>query len=113
MCKDQIIALYSTTSGVTGVGGIVPPKTSDWEISADLQGKKRQGKRGENLEEKKENCKREGGKLKMEGGKITKWEDFFFFLLVTFQKPLKFVWVYKNGNCLIFVLRPGVQHTLY
>ena len=40
-----------------------PPETSDQEISADLPGKKREGKRGENLEEKKENCNREGGKV--------------------------------------------------
>ena len=48
-----------------------PPETSDWEISADLQGKKRQGK--------KENRKREGGKLKMERGKVTKWGENIFF----------------------------------
>ena len=28
--------------------------------------------KGENEEEKKENCKKAGGKLKMEGGKVTK-----------------------------------------
>ena len=53
-----------TSSGVTGGGGGgggVPPETSDWEIFADVLGKKRQGKksekgwRGENWEEKKEN----------------------------------------------------------
>ena len=54
-------------SGVTGGRGEdrVPPDTSDWEISADLPGKR--GKEKENGAEKKENRKREGGKLKMEG----------------------------------------------
>ena len=47
--------------------------------------------------EEKENCKREGWKLKMEEGKVTKWvEDLFFFffkfyLAFHFSKPLKFV----------------------
>ena len=54
-------------SGVTGGRGAeCPPETSEREISADVLGKKRQGKkgkRGENCEENKENCKREGGKL--------------------------------------------------
>ena len=40
--------------------------------------------------EKKENCTREGEKLKMEGG--------FFFFSFHFLKPLKFVLVYQNGN---------------
>ena len=48
-----------------------PPETSDREIFADVTGKMKQGKKVER-EEKKENCKREGGKLKMEGGKVTK-----------------------------------------
>ena len=49
-------------------------ETSDWEISADLPGKERQGKnvKGGNGEENKENSKQEGGKLKMEGGKSSK-----------------------------------------
>ena len=37
----------TVTSGVTSAGGRVPPETSDREISAELPGKKRQGKRGE------------------------------------------------------------------
>ena len=49
-----------------------PPDTSHWKIFADLLGKReRQGKR-ENGEEKKENLKMEGGKLKMGGGNVTK-----------------------------------------
>ena len=36
--------------------------------------------------EKKENCKREGGKLKMEGGKVRKWgEDSFSFCFSLFK----------------------------
>ena len=41
--------------------------------------------KGGNGEEKDENCEREGGKLKMEGGKkVRKWEEdlFFVFLFV-------------------------------
>ena len=61
-------------------------------------------------EEKKENCKREGGKLKMEGGKVTKeGEDlfflflFFFWFVSHFSKPLKFVldlpkWKFSTGK---------------
>ena len=56
----------------------MPPETSDWEISADLLGKKRQGikgKGGGKWRRKKENCrkivKREV-KNCLEGGKFTK-----------------------------------------
>ena len=64
--------MFSTSSGVTagGAGGRVPPNTSHWEISAVLPGKERQ-REVENGEEKKENRKKESGKLKMEGGKLT------------------------------------------
>ena len=73
-------------SGVTGggAGAERPPETSDREISADLSGKKRQGKngKGENGEEKKENCNREGGKsLKMRRRLL-----FFFFSLFKMTK---------------------------
>ena len=46
-------------------------------------------KKRESGEEKKENQKREGGKLKLEGGKVTKWkwgEDFFFFFCFSLFK---------------------------
>ena len=66
------------------------PQTSDREIFADVTGKKRQGKKGkrdENWEEKKENCKREGGKLEMEVRKVIKrGEDPFFFQFWKWQK---------------------------
>ena len=42
------------------------PETSDREISADLPGKKRNKKKVK----KKENRKREGGKLKTDGKKV-------------------------------------------
>ena len=54
---------------------------------------RKKGKRGENWE-KKENCKREGGKLEMEVGKVIKrGEDlfFFFFFAFHFWKRQKFV----------------------
>ena len=74
--------ILHTSSGVTGggQGAECPPETSDGEISADLLGKKRQGKRerGENWEEKKENCKREGGILKI--------FFFFFFFFFCFSR---------------------------
>ena len=63
-----------------------------WRIGKKEARKK--GKRGENWEEKekKENYKREGGKLKMEVGKVIKevrtfffFFFFFFFLLFTFE----------------------------
>ena len=90
----------TATSGVHVTGGSrgckVPPRDF-WP------GKK--GKRSENWEENKENYKRESGKLKMEGEKVTKmrWELFlfsFFFLLLTFQNPQNLFWVYQNGNFL-------------
>ena len=67
-----------------GAGGRVPPEISGREISADLPGKERQGKKGK-WSRKEGNGKREGGKLKMEGGKVIKWsEDFFFFFFFFF-----------------------------
>ena len=47
----------------------VLPKTSDGEFCGNLPEKERQGKMEQ---KKKEIRKREGGKLKMEGGKVTK-----------------------------------------
>ena len=54
-------------SGVTGAGeqGAECPKTSDREISADLPGKKRQGKK-----EKRGKWRREEGKCKREKRKV-------------------------------------------
>ena len=75
------------SSDVTG-GGVAecPPDIFHWEILGDLLGKERLRKL-KNGEEKKENCKREGGKLKiMEGKKYDfKWAG-------DLLKPLKFVW---------------------
>ena len=52
-----------------------PQRLLTWKylLTYNVSGKKRQGKKGkkgENCEEKKENCKREGGKLEMEIGKV-------------------------------------------
>ena len=46
---------------------------------------RKKGKRGENWEEKKENCKREGGKVTKWGEDLRTFFFFFFFLLLTFQ----------------------------
>ena len=55
-----------------GQGEECPLDNLHGEISADLPGKERQGNKAkrESGEEKKKNQKREGGKLKMEGGKL-------------------------------------------
>ena len=53
------------------------------------------------IKKRRENCKREGRKWKMEGGKVTEWrEDPFAF---NFSKPLKFVlglpiWKFSTGK---------------
>ena len=74
-----------------------------WPTGKKEARKKEKG--GENWEEKKENCKREGGKLKMEGWKVTKLgEDLFFFAFAFhFSKPLKFIlglpkWKFSTGK---------------
>ena len=59
------LILFVTVSGITGgalgAGGqSASPETSDWEISADLPGKKRQGK------------KRKGVKIEKKRRKIVK-----------------------------------------
>ena len=59
--------------------------------------------KGGNGEEKKENCKREGGKLKMEGGKIAKGVEDLFFFAFHFSKRQKFVlgvpkWKFSTGE---------------
>ena len=66
---------FVLNSGVTGrgTGGRVPPETSDREISADLPRKKearKKGERGKMEKKRRKNCKKEGGKLKMKGGKV-------------------------------------------
>ena len=87
-------------------GSRVPPDTSaDWEISADLPGKERQGKKG--TWRRKEGKLKKGWKLTMDGRKVSKWgEDFFFFffaLLFTFynfktQNHWNLFWNYQNGH---------------
>ena len=82
------------------------PETSDWEISVDSCWEKRGKEKMEKEAEKKENRKREGVKLKMEGGKVRKWREdffFFFFFAVHFSKPLTFIlglpkWEFSTGK---------------
>ena len=86
---------WRTTGGV-GVGGRVSPETSNLEISADLPEKREKGWK---LRRKKENCKREGGKVTKGGGDLF----FFFFFCFYFSKPLKFVlglpkWKFSTGK---------------
>ena len=96
-CLPNVILLWEWTlyhnsdvTGGGGQGGRVPPRDFCpgkfcWRI-----GKKEaieEGKRGENWEEKKENWKREGGKLEMEVGKvIRRGKDFFFFFCFSLLK---------------------------
>ena len=70
-------------SGITGGGQSAPQRllTGKFLLTYwDKRGnEKRENGMGENWEEKKENCKREGGKLEMEVGKVIKrGEDLFF-----------------------------------
>ena len=83
------------------------------QISADLPGKKRQGKNVKGVKWRKKRRKTVKGKvkLKMEGGKSYKMRRglfffgflffiFYFFLLFTFQNHYNLFWVYQNGNFL-------------
>ena len=79
--KKKLRNYRQLASGVTGGGGggrgqSAPPETSDREMSGHLSGKKRKGKKwekGENVEEKKENCK---GRWKIENGRgKMRWVD--------------------------------------
>ena len=103
-------------SGIAGGGGgggkgaECPPETTDLEISADLPGKKRQGKKGKGVKiekkrrkivkEKVENLK----KLKTEGEKLQNRERtflFFFFFCFSLFKTTKICFgVHQYGNFL-------------
>ena len=82
----------TTTSGVTGGGGGQGaewprdfwPGNFCWHIGKKETRKKR--KRGENWEEKKENCKMEGGKFEMEVGKVLRTCFLFCFSLLKTTK---------------------------
>ena len=73
----------------------MPPDTSHREISADLLGKEKEGKKGK-MEKKRrkiekgkvKNCKR---KLQNEERTFFLLLFFFFFFALHFSKPLKFV----------------------
>ena len=88
-----------------GGGGWGPHDTSHQEISAELPGKweKRRKEKRETGEEKKENKKRGGWKLKMEGGKVTKWGEnfsYFFFCFSLFKNQWNLFWIYEKRNFL-------------
>ena len=80
-----------------GRGGEVPPETSDREISANLTGKKWQGKMVKGAKIEKKRKKIEKAKVEIENGRWKSYKMrrgpsfFFFFLLTVFSKPLKFV----------------------
>ena len=85
------------------IKSVVISSLNYWSIGKKEARKK--GKRVDNWEEKKENCKREGEKLEIEGGKVTKCgEDlfffFFFFFAFHFESDENLFWVYQNGNFL-------------
>ena len=90
---EGTFSMIPSPSGVTGrgQGQSAPLETSDREIFADVSGirkkeARKKGKRGENWEEKKENCEKEGGKLELEVGKVIKrGEDHFFFFFPCFS----------------------------
>ena len=84
----------------------MPPETSDREIFADLPGKKRQGKGG-NGEEKNENCEREGGKLKIEGGKKEKDRNLFiyFFIFYFLFYFILFFFTFQNDENLFWATK--------
>ena len=104
-----VLIVGLSVPGVTGGGreADAPSETSDREFLLTYREKspfgKKSGKenmeKGENEEEKKETCKREGGKLKMEGGKSSIFFFFFFFCFSLF-KTTKIFLVYQNGNFL-------------
>ena len=78
-------------SGVTGgggQGGRVPPETSDREISADLSGKKRQGRNVKGMKVEKKRRKIVNGRWKIENGRMEKFQNeertFFSFFVCLF-----------------------------
>ena len=95
----------------------MPPKTSDWEISADLPGKERQGEKGK---WSRKEGKSKKGRWKIENGRKSykmRRGPFFSF---HFWKPLKFVlglpkWEFstgkKSGKMTFFA--PSEKHSSY
>ena len=106
----QIICIdISGVTGGGGAGGRVPPRDFWPGNFCWPTGKKEARKKGVKIEKKEKNCKTKGGKLKMEGEKVTNWgEDFFlknFFKYFCFSlfKITKFVlglrkWKFSTGK---------------
>ena len=72
------------------MGGRLPPETSDWGISADLPGKKRQGKNGKEGKMERKRRKIVKGKVEIENGRRgwkfqNKKRTFFFFCFSLFK----------------------------
>ena len=107
------VLLCTSNSGITGggvgmAGGQSAPRhfwpgNFCWSIG------KREARKTGKLEKKRRKIEKgKGGKLKLEGAKVTKWgEDFFFFFffffcfsLFTFQSHWNLFWVYQNGKFL-------------
>ena len=94
-----------SNSGITGRGAECPPETSNWEIFADVSGKKRQGKRERGWKLRRKEGKLLKGRWKIWNGSkkvIKEGKDlsFFFFLLFTFENDGNLFWIYQNGNFL-------------
>ena len=103
--------------GGLGAGGAESPQrflTGKFLLTYQEKRGKEKRKRDENWEEKKENCKMEGGKLEMEVVKVIesvddlffafhfwKWRKFVFLLLFTFENDENLFWVYQNGKFLL------------
>ena len=91
--KTQVEDMQGEGSGVTGggQGGRVPPETCDWEIFADVSGKKRQGKKEKGVKIEKKRMKIVKGKV--ENLKLKRKSYIYIYIFLTFQitKRRKFV----------------------
>ena len=95
MYHDQMIKQADYTHDFRG-GRSAPLETFDREISADLQGKERQGKKGK---WSRKEGKSKKGRWKIENGRKKGYQmrrGLFFPLL----KTTEMLWVYQNGNFL-------------
>ena len=81
--------------------GRVPPETSDWEISADLSGKERQGKKQK--WSRKEGKSRTGRWKNANGMRkvVFVFVFVFVFCFSLFKTDWNLFWVNQNGNYLL------------